>query len=299
MTTIAGVEISEVTIDGEDVIEITVDGDVVWTAVSTEIEWAQEMDTRYLQDSSGFANHLISGGTSFVQQGYDHGSLTRGLIGYWPLDEGIGTTATDEALGHDGDIEGASWSPDSSVGTYSLEFDGVDDRVNIGTDPVFEPQQLTVTVWVNVTGDNNDSWWAPVCRRTGSAPDGYWIFIDNPNMDVSFSIDWEEEGRVHADFEFPEILSMSEWNHLAMTWNGETFAAYLNGELLDSSTQWAGNTIDHSGPLYIGYDDQNDYPMLGNITDVRIYDRGLSTPEIQSLYKLTEPSVVNPGDTLQ
>ncbi|MGC1951708.1 MAG: hypothetical protein WA970_03875, partial [Gammaproteobacteria bacterium] len=56
---------------------------------------------------------------------------TDGLVGYWNLDEGIGTTANDISDNNNtGTLSGAVWSP-GKIG-QGLEFDGTDDYVDIG-----------------------------------------------------------------------------------------------------------------------------------------------------------------------
>ena len=291
MTTIAGVEISEVTIDGEDVIEITVDGDVVWTAVSTEVEWAQEMDTRYLQESSGFANHLISGGTSFVQQGYDHGSVTRGLAGYWPLDEGSGSTATDEALGNDADIIGATWTPNAQVGTYALDFDGVDDLVETPLQPTGW-NQVSVSCWAKSHSTDSFEYFV-MCSDQWNG-NGFNLYFRHGNPGEEFA--WTING---TSLRKGDVTGADVWHHVVGTWDGETMRLYVDGSLLGTDTQSADITADV--PLLFGDHSDKDgtNALNGALDDIRVYDRTLSHPEINALYKLTEPSVVNPEDTLQ
>ncbi|MGD8934195.1 MAG: Ig-like domain-containing protein, partial [Gammaproteobacteria bacterium] len=57
------------------------------------------------------------------------------LSAAWQLDEGAGITITDTtANGNDGTISGASWTTTDRTGGSALQFDGVDDSVNLGTD---------------------------------------------------------------------------------------------------------------------------------------------------------------------
>jgi hypothetical protein len=110
------------------------------------------------------------------------GNARAGLVGYWKLDEGSGTIASDSSgNGHDGTIEG---DPQWVAGMYgqALDFDGTDDYVDIGlgAGDYFSTLNsgLTVAAWINrasssthdvifgagrnpvgtAAGDNNNGW---------------------------------------------------------------------------------------------------------------------------------------------
>ena len=79
-----------------------------------------------------------------ILQGYDNptgevlGATTNGLVGYWNFDEGTGTTAADSSgSGNNGTlVNGSTWTA-GKVGNGALQFDGVDDSVNAGTDSAY------------------------------------------------------------------------------------------------------------------------------------------------------------------
>ena len=83
-------------------------------------------------------------------------STLRGIIGYWPFDEGSGTTTVD-ASGHrlTGTLYGPSWSADTFdtafANPYALSFDGVSDFVNVPHDNLQNPgEELTMAAWVKL-----------------------------------------------------------------------------------------------------------------------------------------------------
>jgi len=68
-----------------------------------------------------------------------------------PLDEGVGTMAGDvSGMGNDGTlVNGAVFHPSSGDGSaYSVEFDGVDDRIDLGPLDV-NGTGLTLAAWFN------------------------------------------------------------------------------------------------------------------------------------------------------
>lgn len=53
-------------------------------------------------------------------------------IGWWKLDEGIGSVAEDSIYrNQNGTIYGANWTVNSKIGDYALDFDGVDDYIDV------------------------------------------------------------------------------------------------------------------------------------------------------------------------
>ncbi|MHC4629535.1 MAG: hypothetical protein ACYTDV_21380 [Planctomycetota bacterium] len=72
------------------------------------------------------------------------------LVGWWRLDDGSGTTATDSSgNGNDGTLTGG---PTWALGRLSgaLEFDGVDDYVEVPHAQILTvDNEVTVMAWVN------------------------------------------------------------------------------------------------------------------------------------------------------
>lgn len=217
-------------------------------------------------------------------------SLQKGLVGHWTMDDrdtAYGVLRDRSSFDNHAELTSGIDPSHSGVISEAYQFNSAE---HTGVQPedngFYEFQEFTIAIWVQVTGDNNDSWWSPIARRTGSGGDGYWIFIDNNSMDVSYSIDWEETGRIHSDMRFNVGVQMNQWHHLAMSWDGEVVSAYADGNLIESNNTWSGNTVDHSGQLRLGHDISGSYPMEGYLDDARVYDRALSEQEILHLYNM-------------
>jgi hypothetical protein len=75
------------------------------------------------------------------------------------------------------------------------------------------------------------------------------------------------------------------WHHIAMVQNKTSGATsiYIDGISVSITTDSSGSwpTISNTNTVYIGQDNVGDY-FNGQIDDVRIYNRALSSPEIQS-----------------
>ena len=83
----------------------------------------------------------------------------------------------------------------------------------------------------------------------------------------------------------PGSLTLDNWYHLAVVWNGTNMIGYVNGSQSAVSTQVTspGNP---AYDLFIGRaTDTTLYDFSGTIDEVRIYNRALSAQEIQNLYQ--------------
>ncbi len=82
-------------------------------------------------------------------------------------------------------------------------------------------------------------------------------------------------------------LSLNSWNHVAVTFDGKNICAYLNGALAGGSCPTASAYAAASGnPLYVGAGVANGLfsYYTGNIDEVRIFSRSLSSEEVAVLY---------------
>ncbi len=223
----------------------------------------------------------ISNALSFQSQ--THSLLGSDLIGWWNFNEGSGTTARDIS-GYDnhGTIVGATYVDGvPGTGGTALEFDGVDDYVNIGTPSELNiSNQITISAWINVYDVNEIR--GIISRHTG--PDnaaGSIRVKTNRGIAVIINI-----GGVYSSFDSSnEVIELNNWHHIVYTYNGSKEYIYNNtdivGERSNSGviyTPVAHNIIGRTINSYVN----------GLIDDVRIYSRALTASEIQILYAQTK-----------
>jgi len=79
------------------------------------------------------------------------------------------------------------------------------------------------------------------------------------------------------------ILSPNRWYHIVMTYDGSFLRSYVDG-VNDGTLSYTGNIRISGFPLLIGRYGNPHSTFRGMIDDVRIYNRALSTTEIQQLY---------------
>jgi outer membrane protein assembly factor BamB len=193
-----------------------------------------------------------------------------GLVGYWKLDEGSGTTAYDSSgYNNHGIIYGASWT--SGKVNSALSFDGVDDYVDCGTDPSLMPTTaITLETWFKASDVNT---YATIVSTFYY--EGYFLRI-NPNAGIEFA-----PGICYSP---PGTIQPGVWYHVVGTFDG-TSKIYVNGKLV--SSQGAGYLAYTGQSLRIGNNPTTGFWFNGIIDEVKIYNRALSAEEIWAEYTRT------------
>ncbi|MFB6245698.1 MAG: LamG domain-containing protein [Candidatus Nanohaloarchaea archaeon] len=238
-------------------------------------------DFRNEQSSSGSTADLVSH-SGKLQQGYKHGSLTRGLVAYYPMDEGEGEVLHDGALDNLGQINGASWNGSGQVGSNSLSFDGTDDYVSVPNLGFGSGGDFTIAGWVKPDGSSQY-----VYGRYDGSGDILQLYADPSNDLVQFSAGHVGGNRITVE---PSISIGNSWYHLTAVFDSSRPSATVYVDGVDESS--ASSSVDDfstTGNAWIGgrSDGVNGSGLVDNVA---IYDRALSQPEIQALYNRSQPS---------
>lgn len=212
-----------------------------------------------------------------------YASLKQGLVGCWiPSISGSGLLLPDlSGRGNNGSLVGmdaSDWV--SSQYGRALDFDGSNDRVNLGTQSLSNSAR-TVSGWMrlNATGINHALLDGSTDTSIGR---GLHLRITNGNV-LRF---WNYDANANATG--ATVLSSGIWYNVCGTFDGATTnRVYLNGVFDGSNTGDSTNSV--SGSFNIGASTLLNYFTNGSIDDVRIYSRALSEPEIRLL--ATRPGI--------
>ncbi len=210
----------------------------------------------------------------------------RGLVGYWPLNEGTGNTALDWS----GYNSTGTWSgtPAGTSGYYSAgypwqwagAFNGTttNDFVNGGNNPALGvTNSFTMAAWI----------YAPSSETyKGIMGDGNWYVSG-----VTFSL---YNGYIHVEMSQAgsaslltanTALPLNQWVHVAFVFNNGVGTFYMNGVPVGSGSAVA--PVAGTSNFYIGTTAQGGWnPMVGLLDDARVYNRALSASEIAQLYAM-------------
>jgi regulation of enolase protein 1 (concanavalin A-like superfamily) len=205
-----------------------------------------------------------------------HAFLTGGLVGYWALDEGGGITAGDSVGGDNGTLAGeTSWIA-GKVGSGALNFHGTGQAVSNVAIPdsanlrYNAGQSFSVAAWVNP--NTLPGRWAHVIAKSFDASPLYGLSIDPSNR-------WVFRGG--ADVVGSTITT--GWHAVALVQDASANQRrlYVDGALVASG---AAQAADGTGALWLGNaSGASGEGFNGQIDDVRIYNRALTSAEITTL----------------
>lgn len=216
-----------------------------------------------------------------------------GLRLWMLLDELAGATTfmDNSATGNHGACSGAT-CPAAGAGGHAgtaLQFDGMDDYVAVLDDPTLDLTQFTVGAWVMPTEIKSD--WQPLITKENdwSGARNYGLYIHPVDMRAHFSfqagdcVSWQS-------YDSAGSLTLNQWDHVLMTYDGARFKFYLNG-VLDSSVDIASSICQNDATLKIGGLPSAYTRFSGRIDDVVVYNRALSADQVSSLV-LSRPGAV-------
>ncbi len=260
----------------------TSDSDVTWSAVFGSIT-PEGLYTAPSNTGSSLLTDTITAAS--VQDPTRSGSATisvsSGLVGWWPLDEGTGLIAHDlSGLGNNG-----SWSGDPSsakgsyyttgvIGSYAGYFDGIDDKLTVGTPSVYQfTGPFTISAWVNTVSGGT------ILSMQDGGNNGYNLAIIYGA--IRFCVYAATIETCTGGGHYP--LTSATWAYFTAAFNGSNISIYENGTLVASSAAAAPTAS--TGALVFGVAQRGGYSnFTGSLDDVRFYERALSANEISSLY---------------
>jgi len=205
-----------------------------------------------------------------------YASLRQGLVGAWcPSLGASGFRLIDRSgYGNHGTLTnmdpGTDWV--TSGGKGALDFDGVNDQVNLGSSVVLDTRSFTISFWAAQTGGAAAT--MPIGNR--NTTNSYVWFRSANYLRMAFPV---------GTVEFTSVTSFVGWSHYVLT--GITSSSGLSsiGLSVNSIPQSPINVSDSTftvNTLGAGY--SGAFWFLGQIDDARIYNRAITATEIQLLY---------------
>jgi hypothetical protein len=234
-------------------------------------------------------NRALSG--SEINNIYD---LEKNLVGRWPFEEGSGDTVHDVSNNNmNGMRISATWVADTIQGDSCLDFDGINDSVEINNiSPLANLTQGSMTCWAKLRTDNNLQNFTTVIRDP-SAATFLCIGLDmrvsnnliNVRLDRDGGVQWQFYGYYNELTPF-----IGKWIHLTFVHDGDSAYYYINGTKY-TPRAWSGTTTNKSVWLKGIITDASHKcnKMLlgcvfdGEIDDVRIYKKVLSDSDVISI----------------
>jgi len=249
--------------------------------------------------------------TGSMQIGGDFGTnLPDGVVAYYKLDDGTSgstpTTATDSFNDNDGTLTNTPAWTTSGRFNNALQFTGGTgtdaDYVSMGDVPVVDNiNRLSVEFWMKGGATQKD--WAVLVAKadddqnSGSATNqNAWAIQRAGSTDaLRFGI---VKGAGTSSVFYSVVSSAGifddKWHHIAAIYNGTDLRIYKDGALFCTPVSASGVTIANSprsltigsynAAAYSGGTNWDARAFTGSIDDVVLYNRALSSTEVQTRY---------------
>ena len=209
--------------------------------------------------------------------------------------------APSRRAGYAASIGGAVAAPSTPAwaNTYSLDFDGTNDYLDIGDVLLDGVSAFTVTTWVKCAswtgiGDttmlvSKDGW--------GGTRQFYWAVLSGGT-----TIRWYmNDGSTYGYKAQTHGMSNSTWHHIALTYDGSAVIQYVDGVALTggtltgsvpSSLNTTSNNLQLGGQTTAGAG----HYFNGKLDETAIWDEALTAAEILALKSTPSDLLVNAGN---
>jgi len=219
------------------------------------------------------------------------------LIAWWKLNEGDGTVVSDSSgNNYQGTIHGASWT--NSEGNSSLSFNGVSDYVSLPSLDRTNLDSLTVVTWIN----------SDLTEVGYIIYHGYLGEFEMCNGDLeralatyaSFNVKLSDSKWYGAQSSYP--MEPNIWHQIVGVWEkGVSVKVYVDGVLAGENDNISVQRLFNPEPSYtssLGIYCQGQRNIVkffkGQMSNVMIFNRALTSQEISALYGASFPTLAKP-----
>ncbi|HEX6975668.1 MAG TPA: LamG-like jellyroll fold domain-containing protein, partial [Vicinamibacterales bacterium] len=215
--------------------------------------------------------------------------MPAGALVYYAFDQSSGTSAIDSSGNNNNGtlVNGPAWTT-GRIGSGALSFDNVNDRVVLPTDlAAAEGGAITVSAWVKPSTIADT---AVIVAKDRSGFTQWSLKMDgrggnNKQNNLSFTVN--AGGHVVSATSDAEVMADLGWHHVVGVYDGAQVYIYMDGVNVDSTANPLTGTIaNYSHQICVGTSGPtcNESAFFGGLIDeVRIYGRGLTASEVQSL----------------
>jgi hypothetical protein len=204
-------------------------------------------------------------------------SCPEGMVSYWKFDDGEGTIVSDSFGTNDGTLKDGTWT-EGLVGG-ALEFDGIDDYVEVLGTPSLSFQTMSIETWIFVDKTTIDR--AILAKR-----DGFYMYAPySPSPSSPFGQAYliSINGKHRPYTWSKESLTLGEWHQITGTYDGSQIKLYVDGALKEVVLR-PGSIDQNANPLLFGAHSPGRSHFDGLIDEIAVYNRALTSEEIQKHY---------------
>lgn len=211
-----------------------------------------------------------------------------GLAGRWSWGgfgrSGVGALYDDTINGNTGNAgTGVSWGAGRFAGERSPQYNGSSTaRISIGTDVVnFNHNgDFTAMAWVYIESLAAQR---ALISEDDASNSKKWSLRINTTGYFSYQQYSGTTSTVRTSTSHPVPAGM--WTHVAVGREGSVLKGWVNGEKISWNSDVATSGGQGSPSLRFGVYRVSSSPMLGNMTDVRIYSKAMKDADVRAIAK--------------
>jgi hypothetical protein len=201
------------------------------------------------------------------------------LKAYYKMSNGTGTSLTDNSgNSNTGTLtNGPVWKASGCFAgsRQALDFDGLNDYINIPANSAYNTNMFTVEFWVKANSSQVGNFRGIVDkgRYTGSGQSSQdWYFITYAGNGVII-LGLPGVGEVWFGTD-------GNWHHITGTYDGTTLRGYLDG-VLDNDLPTGTRSSPSANGITVGCTQSNDYYFNGQIDELRLWNTARTATEIR------------------
>jgi len=228
---------------------------------------AAQIKTDY---NAGLAGVSSASGISVAMGGQSKKSLSDGLVGYWKMDEASWSGLADEVIdssgnGNYGTVQNGGTTTSTAKYGMAGEFDG--SAKVFATDTIGTAEDgFTIGAWIH---------------STSTAQSQQIVYLGPIQLRDTIFYTSTSDGWQSISFSRPSI---NNWHYISGTFDGEYMRLYIDGEFI--SDRYVEKDIYNGSTFFMGGRSGDTVEnFLGQIDEVRIYNRALSSREVKQLYE--------------
>jgi hypothetical protein len=218
-----------------------------------------------------------------------------GLLAYWRMDEGAGSTVSDSSASHsypgtllNNPVWVSSGAPVvlSNIATNCLKLAGTGDYVSISDAPDLDAYPFTVSAWIK-TSLISAAGEGIVSKYVNSSKNGFSLFMVNGHVRAWYFADgndyiWDQSLGLDGG-----LVADGDWHHLAFTVDITGGSLIVDGNLIQH-LPWTGNPGPPASttPLQIGRYDTYANSFPGQIDEVTLWNTSFTASQVQAMKNL-------------
>jgi parallel beta-helix repeat protein len=218
-------------------------------------------------------------------------NLDDSLVSWWRMDDVLGNNVNDYMGRNSGTNNGALQVSNGKFGK-ARSFDGINDYIDLPTSSVLEPNEFSISAWMNPRGylDPSLGKWKPIIEGGGNlnTRTGYYLGFNGWSTTFDFRVGISSSWNL-VQYDRSNI-PLNSWTHVVATYGAFGGAMYINGVLVGTST-YTPPVYDANGIAIgtLGYSKgASGHSFNGTIDEVMFFNRSLSSSEVLGLYNATK-----------